>query len=349
MPLFPNRQEAAMMRQSHVFITRRIPEEGVRLLQTACAVTVWDDDLPPPYEELLAQARECDGLLALLTDRIDAALLDACPHLRVVSNMAVGYDNIDIAAATARGILVGNTPDVLTATTADLAFALLLAAARRIPEGIAYVQEDSWDTWGPLLLLGQDVHHATLGIVGLGRIGQEMARRARGFAMRVLYTAPTRDLAAEEQCGVTHVSFAELLRQSDFISIHAPLTPATRGMFGAEAFAQMKPTAILINTARGQIVQTDALSAALRDGIIGGAALDVTDPEPLRADHPLVHLPNCIVVPHIGSASQQARGQMALLAAHNILAGLQGALPSGCVNPIAARTGRQAQPYDYEI
>jgi glyoxylate reductase len=252
-------------------------------------------------------------------------------------------------AATARGILVGNTPDVLTATTADLAFALLLAAARRIPEGIAYVQEDSWDTWGPLLLLGQDVHHATLGIVGLGRIGQEMARRAHGFAMRILYTAPTRDLAAEEQFGVTHVSFAELLRQSDFISIHAPLTAATRGMFGAEAFAQMKPTAILINTARGQIVQTDALSVALHDGIIGGAALDVTDPEPLRADHPLVHMPNCIVVPHIGSASQQARGQMATLAAHNILAGLQGALPPDCVNPIAARTGRQAQPCDYEI
>ncbi len=337
------------MRQPRVFVTRLVPEAGLQLLRERCVVDVWPGELPPPRAELLAGTREADGLLALLTDPIDAALLDACPHLRVVSNMAVGYDNIDVAAATARGVLVGNTPDVLDETTADAAFALLLAAARRIPEALAYVQADRWQTWGPLLLLGRDVHHATLGIVGLGRIGQALAARARGFAMRIVYADPTRKPAVEARLGIEHMSFTELLHASDFISLHAPLTDATRGLFGATAFAQMQPTAILVNTARGPLVQTDALVAALRDGVIGGAALDVTDPEPLRADHPLLALPNCLVVPHIASASQQTRARMAVIAVRNILAGLRGAsLPAG-LNPAAQGTGRTATPSDYTL
>lgn len=279
--------------------------------------------------------------MTLLTDPIDADVLDRCPRVRVVSNMAVGYDNIDLAAATARGVLVGNTPNVLDETTADCAFALLLALARRIPEAQAFVRADRWQTWDPLLLLGRDVHHATLGLVGLGRIGQQMAQRARGFDMRILYTATHRHPEAEARLGVEYVAFADLLRQSDFISLHAPLTPQTRGMFNAAAFAQMQPTAMLINTARGPLVATDALVAALRAGTIAGAALDVSDPEPLRAEHPLAQLPNCLVVPHIASASEQTRTRMAEIAARNLLAGLRGQpLPAG-VNPTAAGTGRQ--------
>jgi glyoxylate reductase len=338
-----------MLPPPRVFVTRQIPDRGLRLLEDACTVEVWADELPPPTDVLLAHARDCDALLALLTDRVDATLLDACPHLRVVANLAVGYDNIDVPAATARGILVGNTPDILTETTADAAFALLVAAARRLPEAIAYVREDRWQTWGPLLLLGQDVHHATLGIVGLGRIGQAMARRAHGFSMRIIYSGENRQPEAEAQLGAEYVPFADLLAQSDFISLHAPLTSATRGLFGAEAFAQMRPHAILINTARGALVQTDALVAALQTGTIGGAALDVTDPEPLRADHPLVHLPNCIVVPHIASASAQTRGQMSAIATSNILAALRGDPMPAPVNPDAASTGRQLDPPRYAL
>jgi glyoxylate reductase len=337
------------VRHPRVFVTRAIPAAGLAILRANCTVTVWPGELPPTPADLLAQARDCDGVLALLTDRLDAPFFDSCPRLRVVSNMAVGYDNIDSAAATARGILVGNTPGVLAETTADLAFALLLAAARRLPEGQAYVAADCWQTWGPLLLLGRDVHGATLGIVGLGDIGAAVARRARGFAMRVLYTGPRRHLDAEAATGAQYVPFAELLRQSDFISIHAPLSDATRGMFDHAAFAQMPPHAILINTARGPIVQTAALVAALQAGTIAGAALDVTDPEPLRADHPLLQLPNCLVVPHIASASHATRDRMAEIAARNILAGLRGEPLLACVNPVAAGTGRQSIPQDYAM
>jgi glyoxylate reductase len=247
-----------------VFVTRAIPDAGLTLLRQICDVSVWQGDLPPTTVDLLAGARDADAVLALLTDRLDAAFFDACPRVRVVSNMAVGYDNIDIAAATARGIAVGNTPGILTETTADLAFALLLAAARRLPEGQAYVRADAWQTWGPLLLLGRDVHGATLGIVGLGEIGTAVARRARGFDMRILYSALRRQPAAEEATGAEYVAFADLLAMSDFISIHAPLTEATRGLFNRAAFAQMQPHAILINTARGPIVDTDALVEALQ-------------------------------------------------------------------------------------
>ena len=331
------------MARPQIFVTRHIPAGGLRLLEATCDVTIWPDALPPTREALLAHARDCDGLLTLLSDRIDGEVLDRCPRVRVVSNMAVGYDNIDVQAATARGVFVGNTPNVLDETTADCAFALLLALARRIPEAIAYVREDSWETWGPLLLLGRDVHHATLGIVGLGRIGEQMAQRARGFDMRILYAGPQRHPETEARLGLEYTSLPDLLRQSDFISLHAPLTPQTRGMFGPAAFAQMQPTAMLINTSRGPLVDTDALLVALQMGIIGGAALDVSDPEPMRAHHPLVQLPNCIVVPHIASASEQTRTRMAEIAARNLLAGLHGeALPAG-VNPDAAHHGRQAE------
>jgi glyoxylate reductase len=332
-----------------VFVTRAIPDAGLALLRHACDVTVWPGELPPSTADLLMGARDCDAVLALLTDRMDAAFFDACPQVRVVSNMAVGYDNIDVGAATARGIAVGNTPGILTETTADLAFALLLAVARRLPEGQAYVRADAWQTWGPLLLLGRDVHGATLGIVGLGEIGTAVARRARGFGMRVLYSAPRPQVTADVATGARHVSFEKLLAMSDFISIHAPLNEATRGLFNHDAFTQMKPHAILINTARGPIVDTDALVEALQTGTIAAAALDVTDPEPLRASHPLAQLPNCLVTPHIASASLATRGQMATLAARNILAGLRGIRLPACVNPDASGTGRQAMPQTYVI
>ena len=333
----------------HVFVTRRIPEQGLRLLQAFCVVDLWPEELPPSAEVLRSHAQSCDGLLSLLTDRIDGDLLDACPDLRVVSNMAVGWDNIDVAAATARGVLVGNTPGVLTETTADLAFALLMAAARRLPEGQAYIREGHWQTWGPLVLLGTDVHHATLGIVGLGRIGAEVARRARGFQMRVLYNNPRRQRDLEAELGVEYLPLADLLQAADFVSLHAPLTPSTRGMINAATLRLMRPTAILINTARGALVETPALVAALESRAIAGAALDVTDPEPLPADHPLNHLPNCLVVPHIASATSATRGQMAEMAARNLLAGLRGeALPHG-LNPVAVGTGRQTLPITYEL
>jgi glyoxylate reductase len=266
----------------------------------------------------------------------------------VVSNFAVGFDNIDIPAATARGILVGNTPGVLTETTADFAFTLLLAAARRVVEGVDYVRAGRWRTWGPLLLTGPDVHHATLGLVGLGRIGVEMAKRARGFDMRVLYSDVVRRADLEASYGLEHTSLEDLLRQADFISLHTPLTPQTHHLIGHEQLRMMKPSAILVNTSRGPVVDTEALAEALRAGAIGGAALDVTDPEPLPADHPLVALPNCIVVPHIASASHATRAAMARIAAENLLAGLHGApLPAG-LNPEAQGHGRSAQPRPWD-
>jgi glyoxylate reductase len=251
-----------------------------------------------------------------------------------VANLAVGFDNIDVAACTRRGIPVGNTPGVLTETTADLAFILMMAAARRIKEGIDYVREDRWKTWGPLLLLGADVHGATLGIVGFGRIGREMAKRARGFSMRILYHDVARaSVQDEEALGATFVPLEALLAESDFVTLHVNLTPETRHLVNAAALARMKSTAVLVNTSRGPVVDQTALYEALRDGVIFGAALDVTDPEPMHADDPLLTLPNCIVVPHIASATHATRGKMARIAADNILAGLRGEPLPACVNP----------------
>jgi glyoxylate reductase len=274
-------------------------------------------------------------LLSLLTDRVDDELLDAAgPQLKVVANLAVGFDNIDVPACTRRGIPVGNTPGVLTETTADLAFILMMAAARRLKEGIDYVREDRWKTWGPLLLLGVDVHGGTLGIVGFGRIGREMAKRARGFSMRILYHDVARaSVEDEEALGATFVPLDTLLAESDFVTLHVNLTPETRHLINAGALARMKSTAVLVNTSRGPVVDQAALYEALRDGAIIGAALDVTDPEPMSADDPLLTLPNCIVVPHIASATHVTRGKMARIAADNILAGLRGEPLPACVNP----------------
>ncbi len=332
------------MSKPRVYVTQRIPDQGLNLIRDFCDATVWPEELPPPREEILRQTRDCDGLVSLLTDTIDGELLDACPQLRVVSNMAVGFDNIDVPAATARGVLVGNTPGVLTETTADFAFALLLATARRIVEGVDYARAGKWRTWGPMLLLGTDVHHATLGLVGLGRIGVEMAKRARGFDMRVLYYDVYRREDLEREMDITYAALDEVLAQADFVSIHTPLTPETRHLMNRERFAAMKSSGALINTSRGPVVETDALVEALRSGQIAYAALDVTEPEPLPADHPLMSMPNCIVTPHIASASGATRGKMAEIAARNLIAGLKGEpLPAG-LNNDALGTGRNALP-----
>ena len=307
-----------------VYVTRVIPEEGLKLVEAAASVEVWPEEGPPPREVLLEKVRDVDGLLCLLTDRIDAELLDRAPRLRVVSNLAVGYDNIDVPACTARGIRVGNTPGVLTETTADLAFALLMATARRIVEAERFLRDGKWKTWSPMLLTGRDVHHATLGIVGMGRIGYEMAKRAHGFDMTVLYADVRPHEAAERDYGARRLPLDELLAQSDFVTIHTPLLPETRGLIGAEALARMKPTAILVNTSRGPVVDQTALYEALKNGVIAGAGLDVFEVEPLPMDSPLLTLENVVLAPHIGSASIATRTRMSVLAAENLVAGLRG-------------------------
>lgn len=326
------------MNKKKVYVTRVIPEEGLSLLREYAEVRVWEGELPPPREVLLAEIADVDGVVSLLTDRFDEEVFDRAPKLKVVSNYAVGYDNVDVAAATRRGIMVTNTPGVLTETTADLAFALMLAAARRIVEGADYVRAGKWKTWGPTLLLGQDVHGAVLGLVGLGRIGLAVARRARGFDMQVLYYDLTRNVEAEKNLGLRYVEFDQLLRESDFISIHVPLTERTRKMFDSKAFSLMKPNAVLVNTARGPVVDEQALYEALTTGRIWAAALDVTDPEPPSPDNPLLRLPNVVVVPHIGSASLRTRARMAVMAARNLIDALEGRVPENLVNPEVIRT-----------
>jgi lactate dehydrogenase-like 2-hydroxyacid dehydrogenase len=296
-------------------------------------VELLDGELPPSRETMLARIRGCSGLLSLLTDAVDAELIAAAgPGLRVISNYAVGFDNIDLAAATRARIPVGNTPGVLTEATADLAFSLLMGAARRIAEASRFAREGRWRTWSPTLLLGADVHGATLGVVGMGRIGRALARRAAGFSMRVVYCDPVPGDGGAVP-GAARVEWPELLAQADFLSLHVPLTEATRHMIDAAALARMKPTAILINTSRGGVVDHAALAQALADGVIGGAALDVTEPEPLPAGHPLYALDNCLVVPHLGSATVSTRDRMAVMAAQNLLAGLRGERLPHCVNP----------------
>jgi lactate dehydrogenase-like 2-hydroxyacid dehydrogenase len=333
--------------RARVFVSRRIPEDGLRLIVDGCDATVWPDELPPPRDALLAGVAGCDGILTLLTDLVDDELLDAAgPQLRVISNYAVGFDNIDVPACTRRGIPVGNTPGVLTDTTADLAFALLMAAARRLPEGDRYVRAGNWRTWGPMLLLGPDVHGATLGIVGFGRIGQALARRASGFGMTVLYH-DVKELPDDVSAplGATFVELDELFERSDFVSLHVNLTPETSHMINAESLRRMKPSAVLVNTSRGPVVDQPALYEALRDGAIAAAALDVTDPEPIPADDPLLSLDNCLVVPHIASASRATRGKMAEMAAANLLAGVRGARLPTPVNPeVYDRRGAPSGP-----
>jgi glyoxylate reductase len=302
---------------AHCFVSRRLPGPALQRLAAEHDVDVWPERMPPTHEQLLDRVAGtgAEGLLSLLTDRVDAALLDAAPSLRAISNYAVGVDNIDLAAASERGIPVGNTPDVLTEATADLTFALLLAAARKLPDATAAARGGDWVTWEPGEHLGASVNGATLGIIGFGRIGRAVAKRAEGFEMTVLHTRTSADAGTP---------LLQLLDRSDFVSIHCPLTPETHHLIAAEALEQMKPTAILINTARGPIVDQAALALALQTGSIAGAALDVTDPEPLPATDPLYDAPNVIVTPHIGSATHDAREQMAELAVDNLLAGLAG-------------------------
>ena len=327
------------MAKPRVFVTRRIAQEALDKIAQATQMELWPEELPPPYEVLLQKARDADGLLTLLTDRIDPQLMDASPRLKVVSNLAVGYDNINVPEATKRHIKVSNTPGVLTETTADFAFALLMAAARRIAEGDRYTRAGKWLTWGPMLLLGQDVHNATLGIVGFGRIGAEMAKRAKGFDMKVLYYDERRRSPEEErQLGIEYAArLSDILPRADFISVHVPLTPQTRHLFGAAQFAQMKPTAVFVNTSRGPVVDQKALYEALKTNRIFAAGLDVTEVEPIPMDDPLLTLENIIIAPHIASASFTTRKNMALIAADNLLAGLRGELPPACVNPEALR------------
>ncbi len=324
------------MTKPRVFVTRIMAQEALDKIAQATEMEVWPEDLPPPYEVLLEKAKDAEGLVTMVTDRVDAALMDTAPKLKVVSNMAVGYDNISIAEATKRHIVVSNTPGVLTETTADLTFTLLMAAARRVVEADNHTRKGRWKTWGPKILLGQDINNATLGIIGLGRIGVEIAKRARGFNMKVLYYDEIRQSEEEKRLGVEYISeLAKLLSSADFICVHVPLLPQTHHLIGAAEFALMKPTAVFINTSRGPVVDQRALYEALKSGQIFAAAIDVTEVEPISLDDPLLTLDNIIITPHIASASFTTRINMALMAAENLLAGLRGQTPPNCVNPKA--------------
>jgi glyoxylate reductase len=309
---------------ARVFVTRRLPGDALERLAAEHQVDIWEGRLQPSHAKLLEKAREAEGLLCLLTDRITREVIECCGDLKAISNYAVGVDNVDVGAATERGIPVGFTPDVLTEATADATFALMLAAARRVVEGDQIVRAGRWLTWEPTLLLGQDVYGKTLGIVGMGRIGKAVARRAEGFGMEVI-----------QHSWSSGVPLEELLERSDFVSLHAPLNDATRGMIGEDQLRRMKSTAILVNTARGGLIDSGALSRALAGSWIAAAALDVADPEPIPKGHPLLDAPNLILNPHTASASIEARTAMADLAVDNLLAGLAGEPMPKCVNPQA--------------
>jgi glyoxylate reductase len=323
------------MSNPYVYVTRKLPGDSLEPLMDTYDTEVWLKETPIPREQLLKKVPGISGLLCLISENIDVELMDtAGKELKVISNYAVGLDNIDLPAATERGIFVCNTPGVLTQTTADLAFALLMSAARRIVEGSEYIHAGKWITWGPELLLGQDIHQKTLGIIGLGRIGSAVARRASGFNMKVLYYDHSGRKPKDSGVGALYCdTMEEVLEKSDYISLHVPLTPETQYMIDGAALRKMKKTAILINTSRGQVVDSDALFEALQDGEIAYAALDVTDPEPLPKDHKLLSLKNCLVVPHIGSASVATRTLMADMAVENLLAVLRDEIPKFLVNP----------------
>lgn len=314
-----------------VFVSRKMRDAGLNLVLEFCDADVWDEEMPPARDVLLEKVRGVDGLLTMLTDRVDAELLDAAgPQLKVVSNHAVGFDNVVVADATARGIPVGNTPGILTDATADLAFALLLAAARRVVELEKYIRAGKWKTWHPSMLLGMDLAGKTLGLVGFGRIGQAVAKRAVGFDLRIVFYDPT---GKPEFGAIKMNSLDELLHESDFVSVHTPLNESTRHMVNADFLSKMKPNAVFVNTSRGPVVDQAALYEALKAKQIFAAGLDVTDPEPLPLDSPLLTLENCVIVPHIGSASERTRDAMARLAAENLIAGLKGERLPHCINP----------------
>ena len=320
---------------TRIVVTRSTFPVVEETLGAAGTVWVWPLKYPIPREILLERVAEAEGMLTMLTDRIDREILQAAPRLRAVSQMAVGVDNIDLAACSELRIPVGHTPDVLTETTADVAFGLLIAAARRFKEGMGQVAAGEWGDWDPQGMLGYDLHDSTLGIIGLGRIGQAVARRAAGFGMRILYNRRTRDPEAEARLGAEFRPLQSLLRESDHVAVLVGLTPETRHLIDGEALSLMKPTATLVNASRGPVVDGAALARALADGTIAAAGLDVTDPEPIPPDHPLVSLPNCLIVPHIGSATVRTRTRMAELAARNLVAALTGRRMPHCANPEA--------------
>ncbi len=322
-----------------VYVTRAIPQEGLDLLRESCEVAVNPEDRPLRREELLSAVQNARGVIGLLTDRIDAEFFDAAPLLKGYANYAVGFDNIDVPEATRRGIPVSNTPDVLTRATAELAWALLFAVARRVAEGDRAMRSGQWPGWGPMQYLGLDISGKTLGIVGAGRIGTAMALMSRGFGMRVLYTTGSgrRNEELERELGARQVAFEQLLAEADFISVHAPLTPKTQHLFDARAFERMKPTACLVNTGRGPVIKEQDLVQALKEGRIAGAGLDVYENEPAMAPG-LAELDNAVLLPHVGSATHTTRRDMALLAARNLLAMLEGRAPETCLNPEVCRS-----------
>jgi len=323
-----------MSSRPRIYITRKIPAEAVEMLQAHFDVGMWEsEEQVVPREVLVQEAARADGLLTMLSERVDDDLLDKAPHLKVVANLAVGYDNIVVDACTRRGILVTNTPRVLTETTADLAWALLMAAARRIVEADRVVREGKWKSWAPMYMTGQDVHGATIGLIGMGAIGSAVARRARGFDMKILYHDPYRREDVERELGAEYRDLDSLLRESDFVVTMTPLTPETRGLIGERELSLMKSSAVLVNPSRGGVVDEDALYRALKEGRIWAAGLDVFAQEPVPPTHPLLTLPNVVVAPHIGSASIPTRKAMARLCAQNLIAALTGGTPLTPVNP----------------
>jgi glyoxylate reductase len=317
-----------------VYVTSTIPKAALEKLAKIANVQHWVGSGSLPHDKLIKLVKDIDGLYCLLADTIDAEILDAAPHLKVISNQAVGYDNIDIAHATRKGIPVGNTPGVLSATTADLAFGLLIAVARKIAESDRYIRAGHWKmAWQPGFMLGQDIHDTTLGIIGLGRIGYEMAKRGKGFNMRILYNNKRRQPMVEEELGVQFASLSDLLAESDFVSLHVPLNESTHKLIGEKELSMMKPTSILINTSRGAVLDQLALYEALKSGHIAGAGLDVMEREPIPEDDRLLTLENIVLTPHIGSATVATRTRMAVMAAENLIAGLMGKRLPNLVNP----------------
>jgi len=320
-----------------LFVTRQLPGDALKRLEEYYDVVLWPEYQAPPYEKLLEEARRSDALVTLLTDRVDCNLIESSPRLRIIAQYAVGYDNIDIDCATRHGVYVTNTPGVLTDATADLTWALILAAARRIVEADRFVRSGEWyktrTGWHPMMMLGVEVHGKTLGIIGMGRIGRAVAKRAKGFDMRVIYYDVVRlPEEVERELGVEYAPLEKLLAEADIVTIHTPLTPETKGLMNRERIRMMKKGAILVNTARGKIVDLDALVEALKDGHLAAAGLDVFPEEPLPPDHPITKLDNVVLTPHIGSATWETRTKMADLVAENLIAFYKGQVPPTLVN-----------------
>lgn len=316
------------MSKPKIYITRKLPGHLLANFQDELEIRMWDSEtVPVPQDVLYEEAKKVDGILCLITEKIDQAFIEENKHLKIIANMAVGYDNINVEAARKQGIIVTNTPDVLTETTADLTFALLMATARRLLEASSYIYQDKWKDWAPFMLAGRDIHQQTIGIVGMGRIGQAVARRARGFNMNVLYHNRSRNEVAEKELAAQYVEFDDLLEQADFVVSLLPYSEATKDTFNEAAFAKMKNSAIFINVSRGGVVDEDALFTALKNKTIQAAGLDVFEYEPIDSSHPFTKLDNVVLLPHIGSASVQTREAMATLSLKNLAAVLQGQAP----------------------